>query len=149
MVNYACAFSQSELGKYFEWIIKLFNKLSKIYKKINTSDNSSQNSLIYFILVILTSSSWFHSNNSSGIFSGRVWKKIGDHLGSYLGWFWGSFWVGDHFGSCTNLKARPGATRELDVEFKLIPETLLQALLPFPSLQPELPGELARKLPWT
>ena len=21
MVNYACAFSQSELGKYFEWII--------------------------------------------------------------------------------------------------------------------------------
>ena len=23
MVNYACAFSQSELGKYFEWIIKL------------------------------------------------------------------------------------------------------------------------------
>ena len=118
MVNYACAFSQSELGKYFEWIIKLFNKLSKIYKKINTSDNSSQNSLIYFILVILTSSSWFHSNNSSGIFSGRVWKKIGDHLGSYLGWFWVSFWVGDHFGSCTNLKARPGATGELDVEFK-------------------------------
>ena len=24
MVNYACAFSQSELGKYFEWIIKRF-----------------------------------------------------------------------------------------------------------------------------
>ena len=24
MVNYACAFSQSELGKYFEWIIKHF-----------------------------------------------------------------------------------------------------------------------------
>ena len=23
MVNYACAFSQSELGKYFEWIITL------------------------------------------------------------------------------------------------------------------------------
>ena len=22
MVNYACAFSQSEFGKYFEWIIK-------------------------------------------------------------------------------------------------------------------------------
>ena len=22
MVNYACAFSQSESGKYFEWIIK-------------------------------------------------------------------------------------------------------------------------------
>ena len=27
MVNYACAFSQSELGKYFEWIISLFNAL--------------------------------------------------------------------------------------------------------------------------
>ena len=24
MVNYACAFSQSELGEYFEWIINLF-----------------------------------------------------------------------------------------------------------------------------
>ena len=27
MVNYACAFSQSELGKYFEWIIMVFNSL--------------------------------------------------------------------------------------------------------------------------
>ena len=25
MVNYACAFSQSELGKYFEWMITLIN----------------------------------------------------------------------------------------------------------------------------
>ena len=25
MVNYACAFSQSESGKYFEWIIRVFN----------------------------------------------------------------------------------------------------------------------------
>ena len=25
MVNYACAFNQSELGKYFEWIIKDVN----------------------------------------------------------------------------------------------------------------------------
>ena len=150
MVNYACAFSQSELGKYFEWIIKLFNKLSKIYKK--KDQHFRQFDSKFFNLLYSSNSNiflLFHSDNSSGIFSGRVWKKIGDHLGSYLGWFWGSFWVGDHFGSCTNLKARPGATGELDVEFKLIPETLLQALLPFPSLQPELPGELARKLPWT
>ena len=30
MVNYACAFSQSELGKYFEWIIKPFMGLTII-----------------------------------------------------------------------------------------------------------------------
>ena len=27
MVNYACVFSQSELGKYFEWVIMVFNSL--------------------------------------------------------------------------------------------------------------------------
>ena len=77
MVNYACAFSQSELGKYFEWIIKLFNKLSKIYKKkINTSDNSSQNSLIYFILVILTSSSYSIPIIPRGSFQVACEKKL-------------------------------------------------------------------------
>ena len=30
MVNYACAFSQSELGKYFEWIILNLNESSSI-----------------------------------------------------------------------------------------------------------------------
>ena len=118
MVNYACAFSQSELGKYFEWIIKLFNKWSKIYKKMNTSEKFESK---FFNLLYSSNSNiflLFHSNNSSGIFSGRLWKRIGDHLGSYLGWFWVSFWVGHHFGSCTNLKARPGASGELDVEFK-------------------------------
>ena len=29
MVNYACAFSQSESGKYFEWIIIIFNSLKQ------------------------------------------------------------------------------------------------------------------------
>ena len=36
--------------------------------------------------------------------------------------------------------SRRGATEELEVEFKL------QALLPFPALPPERPGELARRL---
>ena len=27
MVNYACAFSQSESGKYFEWIIRYINEV--------------------------------------------------------------------------------------------------------------------------
>ena len=32
MVNYACAFSQSELGKYFEWImIKIHSCLACVY----------------------------------------------------------------------------------------------------------------------
>ena len=82
MVNYACAFSQSELGKYFEWIIKLFNKLSKIYKYINTSNNSSQNSLSYFMLVILASSSYSIPIIPRGSFQVACEKKIGDHLGS-------------------------------------------------------------------
>ena len=30
MVNYACAFSQSELGKYCEWIIKIINVVANI-----------------------------------------------------------------------------------------------------------------------
>ena len=30
MANYTCAFSQSELGKYFEWIIIIFNELNWI-----------------------------------------------------------------------------------------------------------------------
>ena len=30
MVNCVCAFSQSELGKYFEWIIKTINVMAKI-----------------------------------------------------------------------------------------------------------------------
>ena len=64
--------------------------MSKIYKYINPSNNSSQNSLIYFILVILASSSysipiiprgsfqvaceknWGSFNLGSGIISGRV-----------------------------------------------------------------------------
>ena len=33
MVNYACAFSQSELGKYFEWIIK--RKITVIEYKLS------------------------------------------------------------------------------------------------------------------
>ena len=77
MVNYACAFSQSELGKHFEWIIKLFNKLSKIYKYINTSNNSSQNSLIYFILVILASSSYSILIIPRDLFRSRVKKNWG------------------------------------------------------------------------
>ena len=31
MVNYACGFSQSKTGKYFEWIINLFNDLARSY----------------------------------------------------------------------------------------------------------------------
>ena len=34
MVNYACAFSQSELGKYFEWII------SAIFESVCNSQSS-------------------------------------------------------------------------------------------------------------
>ena len=30
MVNYACAFSQSELEKYFEWIVKIINVMANI-----------------------------------------------------------------------------------------------------------------------
>ena len=30
MVNYACAFSQSELEKYFEWIVKIINAMANI-----------------------------------------------------------------------------------------------------------------------
>ena len=34
MVNYACGFNQSETGKYFEWIIKVFNRvLIAVYLK--------------------------------------------------------------------------------------------------------------------
>ena len=50
MVNYARAFSQSELGKYFEWIIKLVicNKTKDYFswehKKINVKfHNNSEN----------------------------------------------------------------------------------------------------------
>ena len=32
MVNYACAFSQWELAKYFEWIINTFSKFNLSYK---------------------------------------------------------------------------------------------------------------------
>ena len=31
MVNYVCAFSQSELGKYFEWIIMLIKNFLVFY----------------------------------------------------------------------------------------------------------------------
>ena len=34
MVNYACAFSQSELGKYFEWAIINFKGNNAKNKKI-------------------------------------------------------------------------------------------------------------------
>ena len=34
MVNYACAFSQSEFEKYFEWIIIYFKKLHLLMNKI-------------------------------------------------------------------------------------------------------------------
>ena len=137
MVNYACAFSQSELGKYFEWIIKLFNKLSKIYKYINTSNNSSQNSLIYFMLVILASSSYSIPIIPRGSFQVACEKKnwgsfgVGDHFASCLGRFWGSFEVGDHFGSCTNLTAQSTASHRGIGSGIQIPETYLQSLLSF------------------
>ena len=108
MVNYACAFSQSELGKHFEWIIKLFNKLSKIYKYINTSNNSSQNSLIYFMLVILASSSYSIPIIPRGSFQVACEKKIGDHLGSGIISGRVQIWQLN----------RRRATGELEVEFK-------------------------------
>ena len=41
MVNYVCAFSQSELGKYFEWIISTFNALVNFsFSKIVIFKNS-------------------------------------------------------------------------------------------------------------
>ena len=144
MVNYACAFSQSELGKHFEWIIKLFNKLSKIYKYINTSNNSSQNSLIYFILVILASSSYSILIIPRDLFRSRVkknWGSFGVVFRLILGITWGRGSFRVVYKSDSSVDGEP--QEKLNVEFKL------QVLLPFPSLPPKLPGELARKLPWT
>ena len=147
MVNYACAFSQSELGKYFEWIIKLFNKLSKIYKYINTSNNSSQNSLIYFILVILASSSYSILIIPRDLFRSRVKKNWGS-FGVVFRLILGIILGRASFRLVYKSESSTGSLRGIGCRIQ-IPETLLQALLPSPSLQPELPGELARKLPWT
>ena len=144
MVNYACAFSQSKLGKHFEWIIKLFNKLSKIYKYINTSNNSSQNSLIYFILVILASSSYSILIIPRDLFRSRVkknWGSFGVVFRLILGITWGRGSFRVVYKSDSSVDGEP--QEKLNVEFKL------QVLLPFPSLPPKLPGELAHKLPWT
>ena len=42
MVNYACAFSQSESGKYFELIITVY-----IYKRSETSPDTRTSSQIF------------------------------------------------------------------------------------------------------
>ena len=39
MVNYACGFSQSEMEKYFEWIIIEFNKNQNYCRKRNEYKN--------------------------------------------------------------------------------------------------------------
>ena len=63
MVNYVCGFSQSELGKYFEWILIKDNRWMQqkyVVYQVMTSDRSrlsdhviaygdgSQNSKLYF-----------------------------------------------------------------------------------------------------
>ena len=150
MVNYACAFSQSELGKYFEWIIKLFNKLSKIYKYINTSNNSSQNSLIYFILVILASSSYSILIIPRDLFRSRVkknWGSFGVVFRLILGITWGRRSFRVVYKSDSSVDGEPQGNWRWNSNSRDI--AAITALLPFPTLAPELPGELARKLPWT
>ena len=157
MVNYACAFSQSELGKYFEWIIKLFNKLSKIYKYINTSNNSSQNSLIYFMLVILASSSYSIPIIPRGSFQvacekkklGIIWGRGSFRVvfRSILGIIWGRGSFRVVYKSDSSIDGEPQGNWKWNSNSRDI--AAITALLPFPTLAPELPGELARKLPWT
>ena len=48
MVNYACAFSQSELGKYFEWIIKTVSAELKILPDV----------FVYFLCLWLFLRNW-------------------------------------------------------------------------------------------
>ena len=45
MVNYACTFSQSELGKYFEWIIILIIIKSQLLGSIYKDDSPFISSL--------------------------------------------------------------------------------------------------------
>ena len=43
MVNYACAFSQPESGKYFEWIININSATFKLCISYTTLKKTTQN----------------------------------------------------------------------------------------------------------